>query len=164
MGQKLQPAVLGGLLIGVLSALPFVSALNACCCVWVIAGGVLTAYLLQERSTMPVAAGDAARAGLLAGVIGAVIASVAGAFFMVIMGGGAESLDQIPRGDVPPEFGRLLDRFRDLPPAFWYIGGAIAYLLIFPVFSMLGALLGVALFKRQPPPPPPGTVEILPPE
>jgi len=29
---------------------------------------------------------------------------------------------------------------------------------------MLGALLGVALFKRQPPPPPPGTVEILPPE
>jgi hypothetical protein len=42
-GQKLQPAVLGGLLIGVRSALPFVSM---CCCLWVIAGDVLTTCLL----------------------------------------------------------------------------------------------------------------------
>jgi uncharacterized membrane protein len=164
MGPKLQPALLGGLLIGVLSALPFVSAFNYCCCLWVIAGGVLTAYLLQERSTRPMTARDAALAGLLAGVIGAVIAAVVGGFFMAIMGGATQSLDQIPRGDLPPEFGRILDRFRELPPLLWYIGPAIAYLMIFPVFGMLGALLGVALFKRQPPPPPPGTVEILPPE
>ena len=164
MGQKLQPAVLGGLLIGVLSALPFVSALNACCCLWVLAGGVLTAYLLQERSTLPITAGNAAVAGLLAGVVGAVVASVVGAAFMAVMGGAAESLDQIPRGDMPPEVGRVLDRFREMPPAFWFLGTAFAYLLIFPVFGMLGALLGVALFKRQPLPPPPGTVEILPPE
>ena len=164
MGQKLQPAVLGGLLIGVLSALPFVSALNACCCVWVLAGGLLTAYLLQERSTMPMTAGDAAMAGLLAGVIGALVAGVLGILVMAVMGGAAESLDQIPTGDMPPEFGRVLDRFREMPPTFWYVATAVAYLLVFPVFSTLGALLGVALFKRQPPPPPPGTVEILPPE
>ena len=42
MPSKLQPALLGGLLIGVLSALPFVSVLNGCCCLWVILGGVLT--------------------------------------------------------------------------------------------------------------------------
>jgi hypothetical protein len=29
---------------------------------------------------------------------------------------------------------------------------------------MLGALLGVAIFKKNPPPPPPGTVEVLPPQ
>jgi hypothetical protein len=164
MGARLQPAALGGLLIGVLSALPFVSALNACCCLWVLAGGLLTTYLLQERSLQPVTAGAAAVAGLLAGVIGAVIAAVVGAMFMILMGGGAESLDQLPRGDLPPEFGRILDRFRDLPAAFWYIGPFLAYIVIFPIFGMLGALLGVAIFKRQPPPPPPGTVEILPPE
>jgi hypothetical protein len=163
MGAKLQPAVLGGLLIGVLSALPFVSVLNGCCCLWVIVGGLLTTYLLQERSTVPVTAGGAAVAGLLAGVIGAVIAAVVGAFFMNVMGGGPESLDQI-RNDLPPEMGRMFDRFRELPPSFWYIGPVLLYLVIFPIFSMLGALLGVAIFKRQPPPPPPGTVEILPPE
>ena len=33
---KLQPALFGGLFIGVLSALPLVSVGN-CCCLWVIA-------------------------------------------------------------------------------------------------------------------------------
>ena len=72
MASKLQPALLGGLLIGVLSALPFV---GTCCCLWVIAGGVLTTYLLQERSSLPVTAGEASVAGLLAGVIGAFVST-----------------------------------------------------------------------------------------
>ncbi len=35
--------------MGVLSALPFINILNACCCLWVVTGGVVAAYLLQER-------------------------------------------------------------------------------------------------------------------
>jgi hypothetical protein len=140
MGPKLQPALLGGLLIGVLSALPFVSM---CCCLWVIAGGVLTTYLLQERMTTPVTAGDATIAGLLAGIVGAIL---------------------VGQGRLPPEMTGALEQVRDMPPAIFIIGSLLVSLFIYPIFSMLGALLGVALFKRQPPPPPPGTVEILPPE
>jgi len=44
--SKLQPALLGGTFLGILSALPIVSAANLCCCLWVVAGGVLAAYLL----------------------------------------------------------------------------------------------------------------------
>ena len=33
--SKLQPALLGGLFIGVLSALPIISAGNCFCCMWV---------------------------------------------------------------------------------------------------------------------------------
>ncbi len=39
------PALLGGLFIGMLSALPIVSVGNCCCCLWMIGGGVLAAYL-----------------------------------------------------------------------------------------------------------------------
>ena len=161
--SKLQPALLGGLLIGVLSALPLVSMLNGCCCLWVIVGGVLTSYLLQEQSRVPLSAGTAAVTGLQAGMVGAIVAAVLGAAVMVLMGGGAEQLDQIPRGD-SPQFDRIIDRFREMPAAFWYVGPFLAYIIIFPIFSMLGALLGVAMFRKTPPPPPPGTVEILPPE
>ena len=164
METRLQPALLGGLLIGVLSALPYISGLNACCCLWVIAGGVLTTYLLQERLREPVTAGNAAVTGLMAGVVGAIVASLIGALLMSVMGSPAESFDQMARGDLPPEMSRILDRFRELPASFWYIGSLLIYLVVFPIFAMLGALLGVAIFKRQPPPPPPGTVEILPPE
>ena len=164
MGSKLQPVVLGGLLIGVLSALPFISAFNACCCLWVIAGGVLTSYLLQEQSHVPITAGGASVAGLQAGMVGAIVAAILGAAVFSVMGGGVQQFDQIPRGDIPPELARILDRFRELPASVWYVGPFLVYIIIFPIFSVLGALLGVAIFKRQPPPPPPGTVEILPPE
>ena len=37
-----QPAVIGGVIMGVLSALPIVSAGNVCCCLWVVVGGLHT--------------------------------------------------------------------------------------------------------------------------
>ena len=40
---------IGGLVIGVLSALPFISAGNCCCCLWFVTGGVLAAYLMQQN-------------------------------------------------------------------------------------------------------------------
>jgi hypothetical protein len=69
----LQPALLGGLVTGVLSALPIVSAGNVCCCLWVVSGGLLSAYLLQQNQSSPITAGDGALVGLLAGVSGAFV-------------------------------------------------------------------------------------------
>jgi hypothetical protein len=163
MGPKLQPALLGGLLIGVLSALPFVSM---CCCLWVIAGGVLTTYLLQERLRTPVTAGDATVAGLLAGIFGAILSTVLSQLLALARGlNFADAINEmIGQGRLPPEMTGALEQVRDMPPAFFIIGSLVVSLFIYPIFSMLGALLGVALFKRQPPRPPPGTVEILPPE
>jgi ABC-type phosphate transport system permease subunit len=163
MNQRLQPALLGGLLIGVLSALPFVSM---CCCLWVIAGGVLTTYLLQERLTTPVTAGDATIAGLLAGVIGAILSTVLSQLMAIARGVTvADGINELlGQGRLPPEMTGALEQVRDMPTAVFMIGALLVTLFIYPIFSMLGALLGVALFKRQPPPPPPGTVEILPPE
>jgi len=65
---------------------------------------------------------------------------------------------------MPPEMAGALEQVRDMPAAVFVIGALLVTMFIYPIFSMLGALLGVALFRRQPPPPPPGTVEILPPE
>ena len=38
---RLQPALLGGVFIGVMSSLPIVNIGNCCCCLWVLAGGAL---------------------------------------------------------------------------------------------------------------------------
>jgi len=164
MASRLQPAFWGGLFIGVLSALPFVSTLNMCCCVWVIAGGVVTSYLLQERSTLPLTAGDGAIGGLAAGAIGAVIAAVLGHLVAAMQGiTGPGALDQLPTGELPPEVIAVFEQLRDLPPAVWFIAPLLIYLVVFPVFGLLGGLLGVAMFRRTTPPPP-GTVEVLPPQ
>jgi hypothetical protein len=43
MQERLQPALWGGVFIGVLSALPLVNLGNCCCCLWVLVGGGLAA-------------------------------------------------------------------------------------------------------------------------
>ena len=167
MPSRLQPALWGGLFIGVLSALPFVSNLNACCCLWVLAGGVLTSYLLQERTALPITAGDGAVAGLLAGLVGAVLMSVLGAVIAAFGGMNMQdAIDQMmTRGDLPPQFNDALERARDVPAAVWFLLSLLVSMIVYPIFAMLGALLGVAIFKKRlPPTPPPGTMEVLPPE
>jgi hypothetical protein len=167
MSPKLRPALWGGLFIGVLSSLPFVSMLNGCCCLWVVCGGILTSYLLQESRPVALTAGDGALGGLLAGAIGAVITSIASALMTAVSGMNMNTaINQMLErgGDLPPGIVRLLEQMRDVPTAAWVGISFLVVLVIYPIFSMLGGLLGVAIFKKNPPPPPPGTVEVLPAE
>jgi hypothetical protein len=166
MSAKLQPAFWGGLFIGVLSALPFIGNLNTCCCMWVVVGGALTTYLLQERTAAPVNAGDGALAGLFAGVIGALVTSVLSPIVALVTG--VTVRDQIDRalagGDLPPQLADALAQVRDVPTSVWFLGSIVLTLIVYPVFSVIGGLLGVAMFRRSvPPPPPPGGYEVLPP-
>ena len=76
-GPRAQAVLIGGTFIGVLSALPIISLANICC-TWVIGGGVVTAYLLQQGQRAPILLSDGAVAGFLAGVCGACIYACAG--------------------------------------------------------------------------------------
>src|SRR5438477_7737459 len=68
----LQPALIGGAVMGALSALPIIAAGN-CCCLWLVSGGAVAAYVLQQNQETSITPGDGALAGLLAGLVGAVV-------------------------------------------------------------------------------------------
>ena len=163
---RLQPALYGGLFIGVLSALPLVNAGNCCCCLWVLMGGALAVYLRQQNSPYSVPASEGALVGLLAGLIGGVVAGVLSIPLQAMTSGFQHQiLERIlsSNPDMPTEARDAMER--------WATGsalrtvGALINVVVFTVFGMLGGLLGVAVFKKNvPPPPPQGTVEVLPPE
>src|SRR5512137_1271769 len=69
----LKSALIGGVALGVLSALPVLGAVNCLCCAWVIGGGMLAAHLYVKDSPTPVTLGTGVLLGLLAGVVGAVV-------------------------------------------------------------------------------------------
>ncbi len=86
MNNKVKPALIGGVLLGLLSVIPFVNALNICCCLWAILGGMLASYLYVKNSPTPATPGDGAFVGALAGIIGAVISLIIGIPISYAMG------------------------------------------------------------------------------
>ena len=145
------PALLGGLFIGVLSSLPVV---GACCCLWAVCGGMLVAYLQQQNRPDPIETADAVLGGVLAGLIGAIIASIVPVVMVSLTGGSFEELIQralSENSEIPEEWRRRMGEFMS--------GRNVAVLIfvvnipLYTVFSMLGSLLGVAFFRKKTPPP-----------
>jgi hypothetical protein len=159
MSSKFQPALLGGIVLGVLSVLPLVNLGNACCCLWVVAGGATAAYLLQKNQAAPIGIGDGAAVGLLAGVIGAVVWQVLQVPVSLAMGplvtGFADRV--LNAGDLPENVRPFFEMIRQNSgfSVVNFIIGAFFTLVVSVVFSTLGGLIGAALFRTKVPPVPP---------
>jgi hypothetical protein len=100
--------------MGVLSALPLVSAGNLCCCLWVVIGGAIAAYLLQQNQSTPIAPGDGALVGLLAGLIGALVQFVVSIPIGILVAPLERAmLERIVEmaGSMPPEMRDALGRY-----------------------------------------------------
>lgn len=163
MNNKFRPALIGGVLLGLLSVIPFVNALNVCCCLWAILGGMLASYLYVKSSPTPATAGDGAIVGALAGLIGGVISFILGIPINYAMGPTMRNLMLSLFEKVDP---RQADLMRQQIEAAGesvvaiIINALILGVLLF-VFAIVGGLIGIPLFEKRkggpPPPPPPMT-------
>jgi hypothetical protein len=167
----LQPVLLSGLAIGVLTSLPVVNIVNLCCCAWVVFGGALASYMLQQNQPGPITAGDGAIAGLLAGAAGAVIGSVLAVPIAMMMGPfQIEMMERVLESsrDLPPEVRAWFEQWRSgamtgAAIGIGFILSLIFTLFVYSIFGLLGGLLGAVLFKKNTPPPPPPVTGFEPP-
>jgi hypothetical protein len=163
-----QPALVGGLVMGVLSALPLVNAGNLCCCMWVVAGGVTAAYVFQQNQPGPITAGDGALAGLLAGLVGALVHLVLSIPIDIVMAPMERVILERIRdsaGNMPPNMRLLLDRATrpDVEAGLGLIVvrrviAFMAMLFVGGAFSTIGGVLGAVIFRKPLPPPTADTV------
>jgi hypothetical protein len=142
------------LFIGILSSLPVVGSLNVCCCLWVVVGGVAAVYLRQQQLPTAIEPSEAVLVGLIAGVIGAVI-DLMGTWLVLHFTGpliqdtARSQIESNP--DIPPAVRDFIMRMMS--------GQGIALMKLaitlpcYAVFSILGGLLGMAIFKKKTPPP-----------
>jgi hypothetical protein len=162
---KTQPALIGGVMIGVLSALPVINLAN-CCCAWVLFGGVMAAYLMQQNHPEPIQVGDGAIVGLFAGVVGAFVWLFVSIPLNIVMA-------PFQRGMAR----RMMENASNLPPELRGIfetastGAAVGVATVFfffvmlvvsTLFGMLGGIIGALMFRKAqppvvPPPIPPGS-------
>ena len=152
-----QAVLLGGLFIGVLSALPIVNIAN-CCCLWILGGGALTAYLAQQDDPQPLGLLAGARLGLLAGIAGAVIWLLVSLALNGVIAPLQQRAAEIMLGnatDMPPDVRRWLESVGDRASAPQRLVGSFLFqLFVATPFAALGGLLGTAIVGRQAPPVP----------
>jgi hypothetical protein len=140
------PALLGGLFIGVLSALPFIGICN-CCCLWIVGGGALAAYLEQQNRAASLTLAQGARVGVLAGLIGAVIWLAIDISLSPLL----EQFNDVMRGnrDLPPEVEEMMEWVRTGPGRVVY---GFLLLCLCAIASTIGGMVGAAYFKKDVPP------------
>jgi hypothetical protein len=167
--SKLRAILFGGLLVGIVAGSPVISILNKCCCCGgVMLCGMISFYLYKQEfndETPPFESSDALVLGIIAGLAGALIATVIALLSTFILGPidthiairlltWLESQPSLPPDSLNKidelkevlqksidEGIKLKDIFSDL-----LIG-----LILYPVFSMLGGLIGYGIFGKKKP-------------
>ena len=156
--SKMTPALIAGASFGVASGIPIVNWANCACCALAIGGGLFAAFLWQ-RNASPSAQppyGDSVLLGLLTGAIGAVVASIVGLPFTLLgsamggLGGLGQMEDVLGDQDLPPFLENAMEALA---------GGGIGIvsiliglgfsLVLYPIFAMIGALIGTSLFHKK---------------
>jgi len=156
-GGMWKPALIAGVLLGVLSTMPGLQLVNCACCAWVIGGGILAARLYVKSSAAVVTLGRGLVLGLLTGAIGGIVYILFSIPLQIVMSGGSvryfeqarQSLDRVP--NLPPA---LREALATMPTG----GSELAVLMVltgllmmmaFSLPGALGGLIGVALFEKR---------------
>ena len=157
-----QPALIGGVVMGVLSALPLVSIGNACCCMWIVSGGAIAAYLFQQNHDTPMTPSDGALVGLLAGLTGALVQFALSIPIGILVAPMERGLLRgvLDNADaMSPDVRRGILRYMQTNSELGILAriaqGVIwlmFMLFVGSVFSTIGGLLGALLFKKSAPP------------
>lgn len=143
------PAFIGGTIAGVLSG---IALLNCLCCIWIIGGAMLAAYLLVKDSPVALSSGDGIIVGVFTGIVAAIANVIVNVllrpFNMKIMQRIFELLSEYME-EMPPGFEDLIEGqgLESSVPTF--LLGLVISIIIFSVLGALGGVLGISLFGKK---------------
>ncbi len=156
MSQKTQgmftPALVGGVVAGVITALPF---LGCFCCLWIIGGAMLAAYLLARNSPVSLTAGEGAIVGIFTGIIAAVVDAFISVPFQALNRDFAQKfMDQVSHffEDLPEGWESIIERAGAGTTPALFLLGLLVSATVFAAFGALGGVIGVSLFGKKTPP------------
>jgi hypothetical protein len=154
----MQPALAGGMFLGLLSSLPIINMGNCLCCAWVLGGGAIATLLLaKQKPSGPsgITPGDGAFVGVLSGLFGALVATVVSIPVRLISARFFESQQQAMEEalrEIGAE-GAIRDlALRVASPEISVVTLLFTFfmnLLMFSLFAMIGGILTVAILKKR---------------
>jgi hypothetical protein len=166
--SKQRAALFGGLVIGLVSGVPGLSLLNyCCCCAGILFGGALAVHLYNKELTPempPLESSDVLIVSVIAGIIGAAAATLIGGVVTVFFGNVDMAILQgimnkvidklagqgaMPQNSID-EMQTMMDRAMQEKLTIGTVLSSLVFdLIIYPIFSMLGGLIGFGIFGKK---------------
>lgn len=152
-----QPALIGGLIAGLLSVLPVAQAGNACCCLWAWVGGAVAAKMYIDRAPQRVTWEDALKVAAVAGLLAAIIRVFLGTpMDLAFMPAQLNFMEEFAGKMAEPQRQRLLEVLGELRGLSsgqlllrYLLPISLFWAAVLFVITLLGSLLGVALFEKR---------------
>jgi len=149
--SSFMPSLLAGLLLGLLSSIPYISACNIICCLWVVGGGIFSIYLFTKDGGRPTN-GDGAMIGFFAGLWGTLVATLVTSFSVILMGNKMKEMifNQMATSNMPMDptteaiFNGIFSN-----PLYVIAISFLSYLVMNSIFATVGGILGVQIFKKK---------------
>jgi hypothetical protein len=147
--------------MGVLSALPIIAVGNACCCLWVVSGGVAAAYVLQQGQPQPITPADGAFVGFLSGLVGAFVYTVISVPIDLTIGPMEREMARRMFENMAGSegFRGYFERSELIAGPLRFIINFLTMLFVGGIFSTIGGLLGALMFRKRDLPGTPGTFD-----
>ncbi len=154
---KFIPALYGGIVMAIISTVPFLSLLNCLCCAGILLGGVLAVFFYKNNftpDTPPFTAGDCMGVGALAGMVGAVVGTFLSAIFISMFGNvmGEFILDIIRNMNIemPEEYRKMLEDSVNMTVSPMMMAMRLfGSMLLYTIFGLLGGLIGYGVYKPK---------------
>jgi hypothetical protein len=155
--DKLIPALYGGVIMALISAIPFINFINCLCCAGVMLGGFFAVFFYKNNftpDTPPYTSGECMGVGALAGVFGAIIGTILSVAFLALFGNitGQYMMEILQNSglDIPTE---AFNAMEEGMSAGMTMGSVVIQLLsglvIDTIFGMLGGLIGYSVYKPK---------------
>ncbi|MFQ5570825.1 MAG: hypothetical protein ACE5G0_14170 [Rhodothermales bacterium] len=152
MSEKTQSIMLGSAVVAVLST-SYLGLINCLCCAGVIIGAMVAVWHYTNTNELTIPTGEGAVMGLIAAVVGTVVAFVLN-MILTSMGLGLEAaiqefvLDRFGDQMSPEQLADMEEQFEASSSLGARLVNGVIGLAVSSVFGAIGGALGASLFKK----------------
>lgn len=157
--NRMIPIVYGTFIMTSISVLPFINFINLFFCSGIMLGGLAGVFIYNkqiENTQTNLTSKDGVMIGILCGILSGILVSAFNFAFMLMSKQNPvdETLSFLKDVSLPPEVMVQMNKFSDEFNQYGFsptisIVSLFSNLIIYPLFGMIGAVLGVTIIKKK---------------